>query len=460
MGTVPFVHFWTMGTVPFVHFRTGSGPVLPVRRCAGAHLPWIGLPARPCLSLAGLLAAPTASAATGYTLTADPGTGVTTSASAITLTVSYLHNGAKVARATARLQYLKGSTWTTEKEVTIRKGKGSTRVKHAVGERTYRFSVSGKAVSEEFTVRFVPATFTLNGSGFGHGVGMSQYGAYQMARDGFSTVDIVSYYYPGATVDSANNNARTVKVQVLGPPADSARPPPSRSPSGGFTLTGDGVVLKSSGTPGTVAIGVSGTTVTAKVTLANGTVKNKVLPASRRLTLTWTSGRSPSRARTAATCREPAGDGDRRASQRRQPARHEHRLPLRHRRDAGLVGVDVGQRRPRCGPRRSWPATTSSPRIRACPLPGGAAPIATARSSTTSAARTSSARRRSSGSANRPWIDAVDATILSGSLVQVVRDPSAQIAETPYFASSGSFTAEGTGYSAPPPTRTSSAPPP
>ena len=38
---------------------------------------------------------------------------------------------------------------------------------------------------------------TFTGSGFGHGVGMSQWGAHQMADEGKTAEDIVTYYYSG-----------------------------------------------------------------------------------------------------------------------------------------------------------------------------------------------------------------------------------------------------------------------
>ncbi len=42
--------------------------------------------------------------------------------------------------------------------------------------------------------------YTLTGSGWGHGLGMSQYGAKGMAALGYSYVDIIEHYYKGATV--------------------------------------------------------------------------------------------------------------------------------------------------------------------------------------------------------------------------------------------------------------------
>ena len=45
-----------------------------------------------------------------------------------------------------------------------------------------------------------PASFTLAGAGFGHGVGMSQYGALAMAKAGMDASSIVTHYYQGTNV--------------------------------------------------------------------------------------------------------------------------------------------------------------------------------------------------------------------------------------------------------------------
>ena len=42
-----------------------------------------------------------------------------------------------------------------------------------------------------------PESFVINGSGWGHGLGMSQYGAKVMAEQGFDYVDILKFYYKG-----------------------------------------------------------------------------------------------------------------------------------------------------------------------------------------------------------------------------------------------------------------------
>ena len=46
----------------------------------------------------------------------------------------------------------------------------------------------------------VPERFYVNGSGFGHGVGLSQIGAKGLALEGKSSSDIINYFFPGTTI--------------------------------------------------------------------------------------------------------------------------------------------------------------------------------------------------------------------------------------------------------------------
>lgn len=46
-----------------------------------------------------------------------------------------------------------------------------------------------------------PGTYALNGSGWGHGLGMSQWGAKAMADSGFAYTDILNFYYTGTTLE-------------------------------------------------------------------------------------------------------------------------------------------------------------------------------------------------------------------------------------------------------------------
>jgi stage II sporulation protein D len=56
--------------------------------------------------------------------------------------------------------------------------------------------------------------FTIRGAGFGHGVGMSQYGAYGYALHGWSYDQILGHYYTGTTLGTARST--TVRVLLQG----------------------------------------------------------------------------------------------------------------------------------------------------------------------------------------------------------------------------------------------------
>ena len=44
-------------------------------------------------------------------------------------------------------------------------------------------------------------TVTFEVSGYGHGVGMSQYGANTMAKEGYNYTQILTHYYTGTKVE-------------------------------------------------------------------------------------------------------------------------------------------------------------------------------------------------------------------------------------------------------------------
>jgi stage II sporulation protein D len=383
-----------------------------------------------------------ASAAVGYQLTAG-GARVTTSDKAAKLTVKLTKAGKSVARATVLLQYRNGTSWTTEKKLTVKRGKGSVSVKHAVGDRRYRFSVSGKATGAEFVVHFVPAKFTISGSGAGHGVGLSQYGAYQLARTGSSTEEILEHYYTGASLSTTTNNTRTVKVQVLGPPADTRKTTTLTISSGGFSLTGDGTLLKSYSTPGSVAIAVKGTKVTAKVTLANGKVKNQTLAASSRLKLTWTGGPV---AVAGAQGSYKAGNLQVTVRSGRPNVINELAMNTDY-----LYGIDEMP--------ASWGSTAGggAAALRAQAIIarnyvikrvlalkekysgdglGEVDPACDCHVYDDQRSQNFTGWKKAGATANAPWVQAVKDTILDDQ-VQILRDPSAGLAETPFFASTG-----------------------
>src|SRR3954467_4339195 len=54
------------------------------------------------------------------------------------------------------------------------------------------------------------SNWTIRGAGFGHGIGLSQYGAYGYAAHGSNSSDIVLHYYKGTRI--GNMAGRTVRV--------------------------------------------------------------------------------------------------------------------------------------------------------------------------------------------------------------------------------------------------------
>ncbi|MFI2103349.1 SpoIID/LytB domain-containing protein [Isoptericola sp. NPDC019693] len=77
-------------------------------------------------------------------------------------------------------------------------------------------AASGTVVAATSAQAAVPSSFTLTGSGFGHGVGMPQYGAYAMARQGSASWSILQHYYAGGKVAWKDTTGNNILVQVYG----------------------------------------------------------------------------------------------------------------------------------------------------------------------------------------------------------------------------------------------------
>ncbi|HEY5821863.1 MAG TPA: SpoIID/LytB domain-containing protein [Propionibacteriaceae bacterium] len=67
--------------------------------------------------------------------------------------------------------------------------------------------------SADSAVRAKAGNFTVKGAGYGHGYGMSQYGAYGAAREGLSWKEILAFYYPGTTLGTMASGTK-IKVWV------------------------------------------------------------------------------------------------------------------------------------------------------------------------------------------------------------------------------------------------------
>ncbi len=75
----------------------------------------------------------------------------------------------------------------------------------AIPEGAYAITADGVAKLEPApgasTATGGELVFTLKGTGWGHSLGMSQWGAYAMAKRGMSYLDILKFYYTGITVE-------------------------------------------------------------------------------------------------------------------------------------------------------------------------------------------------------------------------------------------------------------------
>ena len=84
-------------------------------------------------------------------------------------------------------------------EVTIKGTKGTigitgNKFRHLVGINLVK--------STNFTVEIIPPNVKFSGLGWGHGVGLCQWGAYFMARKGHNYKQILEYYYPGSKIEN------------------------------------------------------------------------------------------------------------------------------------------------------------------------------------------------------------------------------------------------------------------
>ncbi|MEN0129223.1 MAG: SpoIID/LytB domain-containing protein [Brevundimonas sp.] len=148
-----------------------------------------------------------------FSATSLPSSGTSTTASVV------WYAAGKKANGTITLQQRSGSgAWSTAASVKVADGVGSVAIKPAA-TRTYRL-LAGSTSSPSVTVTVkvvIPTAFTIKGSGWGHGIGMSQYGAYGMALDGYSATEIVKHYYTGVAVTPTVMPTSPLQVQVFGP---------------------------------------------------------------------------------------------------------------------------------------------------------------------------------------------------------------------------------------------------
>lgn len=71
---------------------------------------------------------------------------------------------------------------------------------------TFRTTLGGANLkSLEYGIQNESDRFVMDGSGFGHGIGLSQWGSYKRAKAGHTAKDILNFYYQGVTIELTSN---------------------------------------------------------------------------------------------------------------------------------------------------------------------------------------------------------------------------------------------------------------
>ena len=86
----------------------------------------------------------------------------------------------------------------------------------------------GASVSATPSVPPVPESFVVTGSGWGHGIGLSQAGAYGQAREGRTGEEIVTHYYTDTAVTPVNDMMELAVALLHRVPSASLRTEPTR----------------------------------------------------------------------------------------------------------------------------------------------------------------------------------------------------------------------------------------
>ena len=135
----------------------------------------------------------------------------------------------------------------------------------------------------------VPASFSFHGSGYGHGVGLSQMGARSMALAGKSSTEILQYFYKDVTIES-KDDSQILRVNI-GHLLSSAKITSATKGSQIQIFQGD--IGNQSDTPAlitgdSISLSIIGSTVSPKVLVGKTA---QILPRSRIFTVRWSGTR-------------------------------------------------------------------------------------------------------------------------------------------------------------------------
>ena len=135
----------------------------------------------------------------------------------------------------------------------------------------------------------VPATFSFQGSGYGHGVGLSQMGARSMALAGQSSELIIKYFYKDVAIEQ-KDDSKILRVNI-GHLLASAKISTATKGSQLQIIQGEAgseSILPVSSLADSISFSIIGSTVSPRVTLGKTT---QVLTRSRTFTIRWAGTR-------------------------------------------------------------------------------------------------------------------------------------------------------------------------
>lgn len=134
-----------------------------------------------------------------------------------------------------------------------------------------------------------PGTFTLEGAGWGHGVGMSQWGAFGMARAGYDATSIVRHYYQGTDVSPVQDDM-DIRAALLYQVPRALMRAEALDPSGGAIEVTVGPTVTLGGPVDEFAFTVRGSDVGVTRTAGGQTVD---LGSAPTVTVRWAGTRTP-----------------------------------------------------------------------------------------------------------------------------------------------------------------------
>jgi len=135
----------------------------------------------------------------------------------------------------------------------------------------------------------IPVTFSFQGSGYGHGVGLSQMGARSMALAGQSSEQIIKYYYKDVAIEQ-RDDSKILRVNI-GHLLTTAKISTATKGSQLQIIQGEAgneSVLPVISLADSISFSIIGSTISPRVTLGKTT---QVLTRSRTFTIRWAGTR-------------------------------------------------------------------------------------------------------------------------------------------------------------------------